>query len=660
VRTLNLGILAHVDAGKTTLTERLLYAAGVIDELGSVDRGSTQTDTLALERQRGITIKSAVVSFPIDDVTVNLIDTPGHPDFIAEVERVLSVLDGAVLVVSAVEGVQAQTRVLMRTLRRLGIPTLIFVNKIDRRGARDAWVLERIAATLEVAAVPMGSVGGLGTRRPSFTPFTAADSEAAARMADLLADHDDALLAAWIHGGAAVPYRRLRAELVRQTGRALVHPVFFGSAVTGAGVASLTTGIRELLPAAEGDAGGPVSGAVFKIERGPAGEKIAYVRLFSGTVRVRDRLRFGGHEEKVTAIAVFEDGAAVRRPSVAAGQIGKLWGLGEVRVGDQVGVPRTAGPEHHFDPPTLETVVVPARPADKGRLHVALTQLAEQDPLIDLRQDDLRQELHVSLYGEVQKEVIEATLAADYGLQVGFRETTTICIERPTGTGAAVERLHKAPNPFLATVGLRVEPAPAGSGVRFGVEAELGAMPLAFFAAVEDTVRQTLGQGLHGWEVTDCAVAMTHAGYLAKHSLGHQPFNKSMSSTGEDFRKLTPLVLMRALRRAGTVVCEPIHRFRLEVPDDTLGAVLPVLARLDAVPGTPVPRGSSYLVEGNVPAARVHELQQRLSALTRGEGVLESAFDRYQPVRGPFPARPRTDHNPLDRKEYLRQVLRRA
>jgi ribosomal protection tetracycline resistance protein len=660
VPTLNLGILAHVDAGKTTLTERLLYDAGVIGEIGSVDQGSTQTDTLALERQRGITIKSAVVSFRIDDVTVNLIDTPGHPDFIAEVERVLNVLDGAVLVVSAVEGVQAQTRVLMRTLRRLRIPTVVFVNKIDRGGAAPERVLQAIAERLDPAVVAMGSASGLGTRAAAFMPSTAGDAGFASRLVDLLADHDERLLAAYVDGGATVSFRRLRAELARQTRKALVHPVFFGSAVTGAGVGSLTAGIAELLPAADGDAGGPVSGAVFKIERGPAGEKIAYVRLFSGTVRVRDRLRFGGHEEKVTAIAVFEDGAAVRRPSVAAGQIGKLWGLGEVRVGDQVGVPRATGPGHHFDPPTLETVVVPSRPADKGRLHLALTQLAEQDPLIDLRQDDLRQELHVSLYGEVQKEVIGATLAADFGLEVGFRETTTICIERPTGTGAAVERLNKAPNPFLATVGLRVAPAPAGSGVGFQVEAELGSMPLAFFAAVEDTVRETLRQGLQGWEVTDCTVAMTHSGYLAKHSLGHQRFNKSMSSTGEDFRKLTPLVLMRALRRAGTVVCEPIHRFRLEVPDDTLGAVLPVLAGLDAVPRTPVPRGSSYLVEGEVPAARVHELQQRLSALTRGEGVLESALDRYQPVRGPVPTRPRTDHNPLDRKEYLRHVLRRA
>src|SRR5437773_6702263 len=153
MRTLNLGILAHVDAGKTTLSERLLYAAGVIDAVGSVDKGTTQTDFLALERQRGITIRSAVVSFAIDDVTVNLIDTPGHPDFIAEVERVLSVLDGAVLVISAVEGVQPQTRILMRALRRLGIPTLIFVNKIDRAGADCEHVLRDIADRLKLATI---------------------------------------------------------------------------------------------------------------------------------------------------------------------------------------------------------------------------------------------------------------------------------------------------------------------------------------------------------------------------------------------------------------------------------------------------------------------------------------------------------------------------
>src|SRR5262250_2506121 len=177
---LNLGILAHVDAGKTTLTERLLFAAGVIDEVGSVDDGNTQTDTLALERQRGITIKSAVVSFAIGDVTVNLIDTPGHPDFIAEVERVLGVLDGAVLVVSAVEGVQAQTRILMRTLQRLGIPTLLFINKIDRAGADTARVLRGISDRLTPAAIAMGEAVDQGSRRASFTPFGPADEAFAA------------------------------------------------------------------------------------------------------------------------------------------------------------------------------------------------------------------------------------------------------------------------------------------------------------------------------------------------------------------------------------------------------------------------------------------------------------------------------------------------
>ena len=251
---LNLGILAHVDAGKTSLTERLLFAAGVIGEIGSVDKGSTQTDTLALERQRGITIKSAVVSFGIGDVTVNLIDTPGHPDFIAEVERVLTVLDGAVLVISAVEGVQAQTRVLMRTLRRLGIPVLIFVNKIDRGGADTQRVLRDIRARLTRDIVPMGSVHNLGRRDASFARYGAADAGFTAGLAEALAEHDDALLAAWVEDEAAVPYSRLRAALVARARQGLVYPVFFGSASTGAGVAALTDGIQELLPRAGGAA----------------------------------------------------------------------------------------------------------------------------------------------------------------------------------------------------------------------------------------------------------------------------------------------------------------------------------------------------------------------------------------------------------------------
>jgi ribosomal protection tetracycline resistance protein len=288
-------------------------------------------------------------------------------------------------------------------------------------------------------------------------------------------------------------------------------------------------------------------------------------------------------------------------------------------------------------------------------LHGALVQLAEQDPLINLQQDDARREISVSLYGEVQKEVIAATLADDFGIGVRFRETTTVCIERPVGTGAAVETIGKEPNPFLATVGLRVEPAPVGAGVKFRLEVELGSIRLAFHRTVEETVHETLRQGLYGWRVTDCTVTMTRPGYWARQSSAHGGFDKSMSSTAGDFRNLTPLVLMDALRRAGTGVYEPMHRFRLEIPADTFGATVPVLARLRAVPETQETLGASCVLEGEIPAARVHEMQQRLPALTRGEGVLECAFDRhsYQPVGGEVPTRPRTDQNPLDREEYL-------
>ena len=215
---LNLGILAHVDAGKTSLTERLLFAAGIIDEIGSVDDGNTQTDSMALERRRGITIKSAVVSFTIGDRTVNLIDTPGHPDFIAEVERVLSVLDGAVLVLSAVEGVQAQTRILMRVLNRLRIPTLIFVNKVDRGGARYEDLIADISARLSASIVTMGSVSDLGTRDATAVAFGPDDVEFVERLVEL----DDDLTAAYL-SSPNVPYRRALSTLASRSRRGLTH-----------------------------------------------------------------------------------------------------------------------------------------------------------------------------------------------------------------------------------------------------------------------------------------------------------------------------------------------------------------------------------------------------------------------------------------------------
>jgi ribosomal protection tetracycline resistance protein len=224
----------------------------------------------------------------------------------------------------------------------------------------------------------------------------------------------------------------------------------------------------------------------------------------------------------------------------------------------------------------------------------------------------------VSLYGEVQKEVVQATLADDYGIEVGFRETTTICIERPAGSGAAVEMIGQEPNPFLAGVGLRIDPAAAGSGVQFRLEIELGALPLSFLRAVEETVRDTLQQGIYGWRVTDSIVTMTHSGYYPRQSHAHGTFDKSMSSTAGDFRSLTPLVLMSALTQAGTRVYEPWQRFRIEAPADALTPLLALLARLRAVPRTHAIQASSCVLEGEIPAAKEYLLHvargPRLSA----------------------------------------------
>jgi ribosomal protection tetracycline resistance protein len=645
-KTLNLGILAHVDAGKTTLTERLLFTSGVIDRPGSVDAGTTVTDSLPLERRRGITIKAAVASFPIGDVDVNLIDTPGHPDFIAEVDRVLSVLDGVVLVVSAVEGVQPQTRILMRSLERLRIPALLFVNKIDRTGARPGAVLDEISRRLKVAVIAMGRVDAAGTPDARFITPGAEDAGFMASLAELLAERDDGLLAAYLRDEAFVPYGRLRAALAAQTGRGQVHPAFFGSALTGAGVEPLMAGVAELLPSSAGDADGPPSGRIFKIERGGNAEKIAFVRMFSGTVRIRDRLRFGaGQQGRVTGVAVFERGPAVRRPSVRAGQIAKLWGLAGARIGDAVGEVACRDSGGQFPPPTLESAVVPGDPGDRQRLRAALGQLAEQDPLINLRQDDERQEIYVSLYGEVQKEVIASVLADDYGLNVTFRQTTTIYLERPAGAASAAEVLQSDGHPYSATVGLRVEPGPAGSGLEFRLDVDPRLLPLyiyktaaRFIDAMTGYLVSALRQGLHGWQVTDCIVTMNECGYY----VGDGPAKRVLptpATTAADFRKLTPLVLRQALGRAGTVVCEPMASVRVELPAARTGAVLSCLARLGADLEAPLSDGAASIVLTTLPSAKVRSLQEQLPGLTGGEGVLEAGFGGYRPVRGRVPSR---------------------
>jgi ribosomal protection tetracycline resistance protein len=648
---LNLGIVAHVDAGKTSLTERLLFETGVLAEPGRVDAGTTRTDSMELERQRGITIRSAVTSFGIDDLTVNLLDTPGHPDFIAEVERSLAVLDAAVLVVSSVEGVQPQTVVIWRALRRIGVPTVLFLNKVDRAGADTARTMAQARHRLTPHLVMLAAVSGEGRRdaRVRALPF---DAES---VVESVAEVDDAVLASWL-AGRPVRAREVRRVVREGMRRDALTPVVCGSAVTGAGVPELCRVLVEVLPrAVEND--GPVAGTVFAVDRDERGRR-AWVRLWSGRLRVRDRVAFAGSRPgRITQVEVSEHGGVQARPAAHAGQIAVLRGT-SARIGETVGRPPSRR-TYRFPPATMQALVEPVDPAQRVALFAGLAELADEDPLIDLRVDESEGEAVISLHGEVQKEVVGSLLADRFGVQARFSRTSTACIERVIGSGAAEERIKEGGNPYLAGIGLCIEAAPVGHGVEFSPGIERGRLPAAFIAATEEGVRTALRQGRHGWPVTDCTVTMTASQYYPRQSKPHQKFDKSVSSVAADFRHLAPVVVTAALRRARSRVCQPVDQFELDLPRHAHSPVTAILGQLGAQILDATIAGGYVRLVGTLPSARVPQVAAALPDLTGGEGSLVSRFDHHAPVAGDQPPSfRRRGPDPGDREAWFRAVPR--
>ncbi len=633
---LDLGVLAHVDAGKTSLTEALLVAGGALEHGGRVDDGTTQTDTLAQERARGITIRAAVATFRSGDVVVNLVDTPGHPDFIAEVDRSLAVLDGAVLVVSAVEGVQAQTVLLHRALRRLRVPTVVFVNKVDRAGADPDRVLTAVATRLAAPLLPLGSVVAPGTAAASFVPARWDDPSVADSVAAVLAEHDDGLLRRWLEQTHLDP-SALHAALRRLTRSGLVHPVVLGSARTGTGVRALVDAVTGLLTpdpvtsdrahGSERD-GAAASGQVFKVEHDDDGRRVCTVRLRTGRLAVRDRVQLGAERTGVvTALRVFEPGGPVARDHAVAGQVVRVSGLAAARVGDHLGrgVDRTTPPA--FPPPALQTTVVARDPARSDALRRALAELADVDPLIRVRPDVRAGALRIDVYGEVQRQVIAETLAVEHGVLADFTPPAAACVERPSGTGSAVRRTGDPGHHREVTLGVSVGPAPPGSGVEVLVTAERLTLPLHVYgtvaglrAALLEHVDDALGTGPHGWPVTDVVVTLDESGYSPP------------SPTPADVRHTFAVVLGEALRVAGTVVCEPVDRFRLETPAGTVTATTGLLLRHRGRLGATAVTDGTAVLSGTVPTVEVDAVRAGLPTAAHGLAVLESSLAHYAPV----------------------------
>ncbi|MGE7874135.1 GTP-binding protein [Bacillus paramycoides] len=645
--TINIGIVAHVDAGKTSLTERVLYETNVIKEIGRVDSGNTHTDSMELERQRGITIKASVVSFFLDDLKVNVIDTPGHADFIAEVERSFRVLDGAILVISAVEGVQAQTKILMRTLQKLNIPTVLFINKIDRSGANTEKVVKQIRETLSNEVLPFYAVENEGTKQARIIEYESYED-----CIELLATYNESLLESYVNN-EIVPDALLRKELEKQIQRTNVYPIFFGSAMTGIGITELLESISAMLPAdtsshCEDDT---LSGIVFKIEREPSGEKIAYVRVFSGCLHVRKyvnihRTESLSHKEKIKKMCIFHNGNAVQTPTVQSGEFGKVWGFSDIKIGDIIGERTNHIKDIQLAEPQMEAAIE-AMPKERIHdLYAALMELCEEDPLIKVWKDNIHNELYIRLFGEVQKEVIETTLHEKYNLQVTFSNTRVVCIEKPIGIGNSVEVMGEKANPFYATIGFKIERGEPNSGVTYNLGVELGSLPLAFHKAIEDTVFQTLKQGLYGWAVTDISVTLTHTGYA------------SPVTTASDFRNLAPLVLMAALKQAETCVYEPVNEFELTVPEHAISSAMYKLAAIPATFAEPILHNDSYHLTGSLPVAKTESFKRMLHSFTEGEGIFTTKPAGFTELSAPFPTRKRVDFNPLNRKDYLLHVLK--
>ncbi|MER5319545.1 translation factor GTPase family protein [Streptosporangium roseum] len=637
---LNLAIIAHVDAGKTSLTERLLFECGAISEIGSVDDGTTRTDSNEIERARGITIRSGVVSFQDGDRQYNLVDTPGHADFVAEVERALMAVDAVILVIAAPEGVQPQTRALHRVVARLRLPTVVFVNKIDSVGAAGFELMKELSAKLGLTPVAMGALANQGTREAEFTEIR--DAGLRRHWAERLAEHDEVILEQFV-GDRQPSDEQLLKALREQAGAGSVQPVVFGSSLTGAGIDALRSVLRQVLEPSPGSA--ELSARVFAIELDERREVTALVRCYGGSLADRQqvtvqRLDGTSFRARVRGLTVVAPRSDTRR-NLTVGHIARLRGV-PLGVGDRLGTGEIPARHGQFPAPALQVAVRPDDPLKAPALRAALLKLADQDPLLraELGPDG---ESIVHLYGDVQQEVLQETLSQDFGLEARFDEPEIVHVERPVGVGSAVEMIG---NGFLATVGLRVAP---GVGFTYRREVELGAMPVSFHDAVEESAESALRQGRHGWRVIDIEVTLTHCGYWAR------PY-----SAAADFRDATPHVLMRALAGAETRVYEPMHRFWIELEEEYLGTVTRHLRRHEGEVEQYGQAVDLWLIEGRIPLRTLATVRRQLMSLTNGRMLLTSLADGDKEARRePPPMRPRTDGNPFDRDEYMRFLAHR-
>ncbi len=631
---INIGILAHVDAGKTTLTESLLYASGTISEPGSVEKGTTRTDTMFLERQRGITIQTAVTSFQWHRCKVNIVDTPGHMDFLAEVYRSLAVLDGAILVLSAKDGVQAQTRVLFHALRKLNIPTIIFINKIDQVGIDLEGVYQSVRDKLSADIIIKQTV--------SLSSKITLTENTSAEVWDSVIENNDELLAKYI-AGESISQEELAQEEQRRVQDASLLPVYHGSAKNGLGIQQLMDAVIGLFQPTTEQGSAALCGRVFKVEYTDCGQRLVYLRLYSGTLRLRDTVALAGREKlKITEMRIPSKGEIVRTDTAHKGEIVILPSdslrLNDI-LGDKTQLPREMWSDAPF--PMLRTTITPKTAEQRDRLLDALTQIADTDPLLHYEVDSTTHEIVLSFLGRMQLEVVSALLTEKYKIETAVKEPTVIYLERPLKVASHTIHIEVPPNPFWASIGLSVTPLPLGSGVKYESRVSLGYLNQSFQNAVMDGIRYGLGQGLCGWNVTDCKICFEYGLYY------------SPVSTPADFRSLAPIVLEQALKKSGTQLLEPYLSFTLYAPQEYLSRAYHDAPKYCATIETAQIKKDEVVFTGEIPARCIQAYRTDLAFYTNGRSVCLTELKGYQAAVGEPVIQPRRPNSRLDKVRHM-------
>ena len=631
---INIGILAHVDAGKTTLTERLLYASGTISEPGSVEKGTTRTDTMFLERQRGITIQTAVTSFQWHSCKVNIVDTPGHMDFLAEVYRSLAVLDGAILVLSAKDGVQAQTRVLFHALRKLNIPTIIFINKIDQVGIDLESVYQSVRDKLSADIIIKQTV--------SLSSKITLTENTSAEVWDSVIENNDELLAKYI-AGESISQKELAQEEQRRVQDASLLPVYHGSAKNGLGIQQLMDAVIGLFQSTKEQGSAALCGRVFKVEYTDCGQRLVYLRLYSGTLRLRDTVALAGREKlKITEMRIPSKGEIVRTDTAHKGEIVILPSdslrLNDI-LGDKTQLPREMWSDVPF--PMLRTTITPKTAEQRDRLLDALTQIADTDPLLHYEVDSTTHEIILSFLGRMQLEVVSALLTEKYKIETAVKEPTVIYLERPLKVASHTIHIEVPPNPFWASIGLSVTPLPLGSGVKYKSRVSLGYLNQSFQNAVMDGIRYGLEQGLCGWNVTDCKICFEYGLYY------------SPVSTPADFRSLAPIVLEQALKKSGTQLLEPYLSFTLYAPQEYLSRAYHDAPKYCATIETAQIKKDEVVFTGEIPARCIQAYRTDLAFYTNGRSVCLTELKGYQATVGEPIIQPRRPNSRLDKVRHM-------